>query len=124
MGKGNKQYYEFSNYIEETNNEHDSKNKIKIFIIVVILILFIGLILIAMNVKQTIDISKSQKEIAENLNAVSNKTTRLDEEKAKLAYTWILNNITYDYDCNPAYQYSNLDKTLQTKKGICYDIAL
>ena len=84
MGKGNKQYYEFSNYIEETNNEHDSKNKIKIFIIVVILILFIGLILIAMNVKQTIDISKSQKEIAENLNAVSNKTTRLDEEKAKL----------------------------------------
>ena len=37
-----------------------------------------------MNVKQTIDISKSQKEIAENLNAVSNKTTRLDEEKAKL----------------------------------------
>ena len=84
MGKGNKQYYEFSNYIEETNNEHDSKNKIKIFIIVVILILFIGLILIAMNVKQTIDISKSQKEIVENLNAVSNKTTRLDEEKAKL----------------------------------------
>ena len=46
-----------------------------------------------------------------------------DEEKAKAAYTWILNNITYDYDCNPFYQYSNLDKTLQTKKGICYDIA-
>lgn len=46
-----------------------------------------------------------------------------DEEKAKAAYTWILNNITYDYDCNPVYQYSNLDKTLQTKKGICYDIA-
>lgn len=46
-----------------------------------------------------------------------------DEEKAKAAYTWILNNITYDYDCNPFYQYTNLDKTLQTKKGICYDIA-
>lgn len=46
-----------------------------------------------------------------------------DEEKAKAAYTWILNNITYDYDCNPFYQYSDLDKTLQTKKGICYDIA-
>lgn len=45
------------------------------------------------------------------------------EEKAKAAYTWILNNITYDYDCNPVYQYSNLDKTLRTKKGICYDIA-
>ena len=43
-------------------------------------------------------------------------TATSDEEKAKLAYTWILNNITYDYDCNPAYQYSNLDKTLQTKK--------
>ena len=49
--------------------------------------------------------------------------TLTDEEKAKAAYTWILNNITYDYDCNPVYQYSDLDKTLQTKKGICYDIA-
>ena len=46
-----------------------------------------------------------------------------DKEKAKVAYTWILNNITYDYDCNPFYQYSNIDKTLRTKKGICYDIA-
>lgn len=49
--------------------------------------------------------------------------TLTDEEEAKAAYTWILNNITYNYDCNPVYQYSNLDKTLQTKKGICYDIA-
>lgn len=46
-----------------------------------------------------------------------------DEEKAKAAYTWVLNNIVYDYDCNPFYQYPDLDKTLQTKKGICYDIA-
>ena len=46
-----------------------------------------------------------------------------DGEKAKLAYTWVLNNITYDYNCNPIYQHSDLDKTLQTKKGICYDIA-
>ena len=46
-----------------------------------------------------------------------------DEEKVKVAYAWILNNITYDYNCNPFYQYSDLDKTLQTKKGICYDIA-
>jgi len=47
-----------------------------------------------------------------------------DKEKAKVAYTWIINNITYDYDCNPFYQYSNIDKTLRTKKGICYDIAI
>lgn len=46
-----------------------------------------------------------------------------DEEKVKVTYAWILNNITYDYNCNPFYQYSDLDKTLQTKKGICYDIA-
>jgi len=37
MGKGNKQYYEFSNYIEETNNEHDSKNKIKIFKVIILI---------------------------------------------------------------------------------------
>lgn len=49
--------------------------------------------------------------------------TLTDEEKAKVTYAWILNNITYDYNCNPFYQYSDLDKTLQTKKGICYDIA-
>ena len=49
--------------------------------------------------------------------------TLTDEEKAKAAYTWILNNITYDYNCNPVYQHSDIDKTLQTKKGICYDIA-
>ena len=46
-----------------------------------------------------------------------------NEEKAKVAYAWILNNITYDYNCNPVYQHSDIDKTLQTKKGICYDIA-
>lgn len=46
-----------------------------------------------------------------------------DEEKVKVAYTWVLNNITYDCDCNTFYQYFDLDKTLQTKKGICYDIA-
>ncbi len=46
-----------------------------------------------------------------------------DEEKAKVAYAWILNNITYDYNCNPVYQHSDLDKTLKTKQGICYDIA-
>ena len=74
MGKGNKQYYEFSNYIEETNNEHDSKNKIKIFIIVVILILFIGLILIAMNVKQTIDNGNAQTQQALALNASIQKS--------------------------------------------------
>lgn len=49
--------------------------------------------------------------------------TLTDEEKAKVAYTWVLNNITYDCDCNTFYQYFDLDKTLQTKKGICYDIA-
>ena len=49
--------------------------------------------------------------------------TLTDEEKAKVAYTWVLNNITYDCDCNTFYQYSNIDKTLQAKKGICYDIA-
>lgn len=58
---------------------------------------------------------KQFDEICENAHT--------DKEKAEEAYAWILNNITYDYDCNPFYQYSNLDKTLQMKKGICYDIA-
>lgn len=84
----NKDYYEFSNYLENSNNyTQDKNNKIKIFIIVMIIIIFIGLILIIMNVKQSIELSKQEQKYIENKieKAQTEKTkTRLDEEKTKL----------------------------------------
>ena len=38
-------------------------------------------------------------------------------------YTWIIDNVDYDDDYYPTYQYFNVLKTLRTKKGICFDFA-
>lgn len=46
-----------------------------------------------------------------------------DEEKVLSAYTWMTENLTYDHNYNCLYQYSDISKTLQTKTGVCYDIA-
>lgn len=46
-----------------------------------------------------------------------------EEEKVLAAYTWITENMTYDYDFDCFYQYSDTSKTLQTKTGICYDFS-
>lgn len=50
-------------------------------------------------------------------------TGTADEEKVISVYTWMINNITYDYDYDCFYQYSNITKTMQTKTGVCYDIS-
>lgn len=44
-----------------------------------------------------------------------------DEEKVKAIYNWIMNNFKYDYECKPIIQYFNVRKTIETRKGICYD---
>ncbi len=46
-----------------------------------------------------------------------------DEEKIRAFYDWIIANFEYDYDCNPLFQYFDVRKTLQTKKGLCFDFA-
>lgn len=45
------------------------------------------------------------------------------EEKVMSAYTWMTKNITYDYDYDCLYQYSDTGKILRTKTGICYDFS-
>lgn len=52
---------------------------------------------------------------------ICNGTT--DEEKVKAAYTWMIENFSYDYSYDCIYQYSDINKILQTKTGICYDIS-
>jgi len=46
-----------------------------------------------------------------------------DKEKVMAIYGWIKENVCYDYEANPLYQHVDIEKTLQTKKGICYDYA-
>lgn len=46
-----------------------------------------------------------------------------DEEKVKSAYAWMIDNITYDYNYDCLYQYSDIASTLWIKTGVCYDIS-
>ena len=43
--------------------------------------------------------------------------------RRKRAYEWIIDNIKYNYSCTYFcnYQYFNIEKTLDTKMGICFD---
>lgn len=50
-------------------------------------------------------------------------TGETDEEKVLSVYTWMTENLTYDHNYDCLYQYSDIIKTLQTKTGVCYDIA-
>ncbi len=43
------------------------------------------------------------------------------EEVAQKGHDWLEENIEYDYELELLYQYFNIEKTLQTKKGVCYD---
>lgn len=46
-----------------------------------------------------------------------------DEEKVKAIYNWVTHNFEYDYEYDPAIQYFNVRKTLNIRKGVCYDFA-
>ncbi len=43
------------------------------------------------------------------------------EEVARKGHDWLEENIEYDYELDLLYQYFNIEKTLQTKTGVCYD---
>ena len=46
-----------------------------------------------------------------------------DEEKVLAFYNWIIANLAYDYDCYPLFQCFDVQKTLRTKRGLCFDFA-
>ena len=46
-----------------------------------------------------------------------------DEEKVKAIYKWMIHDFEYDYECEPIVQYFNVRKTLNMRKGICYDFS-
>ena len=46
-----------------------------------------------------------------------------DEEKVKAIYKCMIHDFEYDYECEPIVQYFNVRKTLNMRKGICYDFS-
>lgn len=46
-----------------------------------------------------------------------------DKEKVFAIYNWITKNIQYDYEADMVYQYFDIGRTLETKKGVCFDYA-
>ncbi len=46
-----------------------------------------------------------------------------DAEKVQAFYSWIVSNFEYDYDYYPFIQYFDVQKTLRTKQGLCFDFA-
>ena len=46
-----------------------------------------------------------------------------DKEKVQAIYRWITNNIRYDYEAEMVYQNVDISRTVETKKGICFDYA-
>ena len=46
-----------------------------------------------------------------------------DAKKVQAFYGWIVSNFEYDYDYYPFIQYFDVQKTLRTKQGLCFDFA-
>ena len=44
-----------------------------------------------------------------------------DEETVKAAYNWVLDYLEYDAEFDTEYQYFDIRRTLDTRKGICFD---
>ncbi len=49
------------------------------------------------------------------------KDCTTQEEVAHKGHDWLEENIDYDYEADALYQYFNIEKTLQTQMGVCYD---
>ncbi len=49
------------------------------------------------------------------------KDCTTQEEIVRKGHDWLEENIEYDYELELLYQYFNIEKTLQTKIGVCYD---
>ncbi len=46
-----------------------------------------------------------------------------DEQKVRAIYTWVIDHIEYDWEYSTLYQHFDFQKTLMTKKGVCFDQA-
>ncbi len=49
------------------------------------------------------------------------KDCATQEEVAHKGHDWLEGNVKYDYEADALYQYFNIENTLQTKMGVCFD---
>ncbi|MUT67653.1 transglutaminase-like domain-containing protein [Paenibacillus sp. NEAU-GSW1] len=74
-----------------------------------------------LNSIQNVKWNSSNKAIQKAKELTANKKT--DSEKVKAIYNYIVNNVSYDYDLAanlPTDYLPNIDRTLSSKKDICY----
>ena len=99
----------------------------KKFITVLLIVATLGAMVIGMLTVR----DKGKKEglsvfWTDDIDAFSKEITihaESDKEKVSAFYSWITENIRYDYEADMLYQYFDIGRTLQTKKGICFDYA-
>lgn len=46
-----------------------------------------------------------------------------DAEKVQAIYSWMIENLEYDYDYQVILQYFDVRRTLRSRKGVCYDFS-
>ena len=62
-------------------------------------------------------------EEVENLAETISADCNTDKERIDSFYYWLIDNIEYDYGYNEFFQYFDAEKTIKTRKGLCYDYA-
>ena len=61
-------------------------------------------------------------KIIEVSNAIT-ENAYSDEEKVMAIYEYVVDNFTYDEDDSPFFQHADLEETLESKKGLCFDFS-
>ncbi len=110
------------------------KRKKNLFVTKMLTLLLLIVLMLSLIFTSYIFVTERQSEYSNGLATSWNVTDEnffddlakgctTDEEAVKAGYKWITENIEYDYAYDPVYQYFDSAKTLQTKKGVCYDFA-
>lgn len=96
-----------------------------LFIILIALgVLFLMFILLNKNdMEQAMLISNDWSIEYQSFTDEICKVSSSDKEKVLAIYDWVTTNISYDYDADPMYQSIEINRTVTTRKGICFDFA-
>lgn len=96
-----------------------------LFIILIALgVLFLMFILLNKNdMEQAMLISNDWSIEYQSFTDEICKDSSSDKEKVLAIYDWVITNISYDYDADPMYQSIEINRTVTTRKGICFDFA-
>lgn len=112
----------------ERKKEHNRfMTKIVSLIILVVLLISMGFTVREFTVSKQTGLANGQTAVwsvvDENFFNELAKDCTTQEEVVRKGYEWIIDNISYDYSCTYFcnYQYFNIEKTSDTKMGICFD---